>query len=118
MCSSDLRTRVIHKSRRHVILAVVWGRIQLEHYKKNVWGKFRLSKADRLETSGSVLVIDPDEIPLFVIISDTKYDARQVAAAHGEPGVSLDKIRFAGGCGTAAGSGIGEICSCSGAVQF
>lgn len=115
---SDGKTRVTHKSRRHVILAVAWGRIQLEHYKKNGSGKFKLSKADRLETSGSVLVIDPDEIPLFVIISDTKDDAKQVAAAHAEPGGSLDKIRFAGGCGTATGSGIGEICSCSGAVQF
>lgn len=116
--SSDGKTRVTHKSRRHVILAVAWGRIQLEHYKKNTSGKFKLSKADRLETSGSVLVIDPDEIPLFVIISDTKDDAKQVAAAHAEPGVSLNKIPFAGGCGTATGSGIGEICSCSGAVQF
>jgi hypothetical protein len=78
--TSGGKTRLIHKSRRHVILAVVWGRIQLEHYKKNVWGKFSLSKADRLETSGSVLVIDPDEIPLFVIISDTKDDSKQVAA--------------------------------------
>jgi hypothetical protein len=58
--SSDGQIRVIHKSRRHVILAVAWGRIQLEHYKKNASGKFKLSKADRLEVSGDVLARERD----------------------------------------------------------
>jgi hypothetical protein len=114
--SSNGQIRITHKSRRHVILAVAWGRIQLEHYKKNVFGKFKLSKADRLETSGDVLVAREDEIPTFVLISDTKDDAKQVAASHGEPAVSLSVIPLAEGCGTAVGSGISEICSRSGAL--
>jgi hypothetical protein len=114
--SSNGQIRVTHKSRRHVILAVAWGRIQLEHYKKNVWGKFRLSKADRVEVSGAVLVTRQDEIPTFVLISDTKDDEKQVAASHGEPAISLSVIPLAEGCGTAVGSGISEICSSSGAV--
>lgn len=114
--SSNGQIRITHKSRRHVILAVAWGRIQLEHYKKNVWGKFRLSPADRLEVSGDVLVTRQNEIPTFVLISDTKDDAKQVAAAHGEPAISLSVIPRVTGCGTAAGSGIPEICSRSGSI--
>jgi hypothetical protein len=114
--SSNGQIRVTHKSRRHVILAVAWGRIQLEHYKKNVWGKFKLSKADRVEVSGDVLVTREDETPTFVLISDTKDDAKQVAASHGEPAISLSVIPLAEGCGTAVGSGISEICSRSGAI--
>jgi hypothetical protein len=114
--SSNGQIRITHKSRRHVILAVAWGRIQLEHYKKNVWGKFRLSKADRVETSGDVLVTREDEIPTFVLISDTKDDAKQVAASHGEPAISLSVVPRAAGCGTAVGSGIAEICSVSGSI--
>jgi hypothetical protein len=114
--SSNGQIRVTHKSRRHVILLVAWGRIQLEHRKKNVWGKFRLSKADRLEVSGDVLVAREGENLLFVLISDTKDDAVQVAASHAEPAISLSVIPLAEGCGTAVGSGIGEVCSQSGAV--
>lgn len=114
--SSNGQIRITHKSRRHVILAVAWGRIQLEHRKKNVWGKFRLSKADRLEVEGAVFVTREGEIPTFVLISDTKDDAKQVAAAHGEPAISLRIIPFTEGCGTAVGSGIAEICSRSGAI--
>lgn len=113
--SSNGQIRITHKSRRHVILAVAWGRIQLEHYEKNVWGKFKLSKADRLEVSGDVLVTREGDIPTFVLISDTKDDAKQVAAAHGEPAISLSVIPLAEGCGTAVGSGISQICSQSGA---
>ena len=114
--SSNGQIRITHKSRRHVILLVAWGRIQLEHRKKNIWGKFRLSKADRVETDGDVLVAREGENLLFVLISDTKDDAFQVAAAHAEPAVSLSVIPLAEGCGTAVGSGIDEICSHSGAV--
>ena len=114
--SSNGQIRITHKSRRHVVLLVAWGRIQLEHRKKNVWGKFRLSKADRVETDGDVLVAREGENLLFVLISDTKDDAFQVAAAHAEPAVSLSVIPLAEGCGTAVGSGIAEICSHSGAV--
>jgi hypothetical protein len=114
--SSDGQIRITHKSRRHVILAVAWGRIQLEHYKKNVWGKFRLSKADQLEVSGDVFVTREGEIPTFVLISDTKDDAKQVAAAHGEPAISLNVIPLAEGCGTAVGSGIAQVCSQSGSI--
>jgi len=113
--SSNGQIRITHKSRRHVILAVAWGRIQLEHYEKNVWGKFKLSKADQLEVSGDVLVTREGDIPTFVLISDTKDDAKQVAAAHGEPAISLSVIPLAEGCGTAVGSGISQICSQSGA---
>jgi hypothetical protein len=114
--SSNGQIRITHKSRRHVILAVAWGRIQLEHRKKNVFGKFRLSKADRLEVSGDVLVAREGENLLFVLISDTKDDAIQVAAAHGEPAISLSVIPLAEGCGTAVGSGIAEVCSHSGGL--
>jgi hypothetical protein len=55
-----------------------------------------------------------NEIPTFVLISDTKDDAKQVAASHGEPAISLSVIPLAEGCGTAVGSGISEICSRSG----
>lgn len=114
--SSNGQVRVTHKSRRHVILAVAWGRIQLEHYKKNIFGKFRLAKADRVEVSGDVLVAREGENLLFVLISDTKDDAKQVAAAHGEPAISLSVIPLAEGCGTAVGSGVGEVCSHSGGL--
>ena len=114
--SSNGQIRVTHKSRRHVILLVAWGRIQLEHRKKNVWGKFRLSKVDRLEVSGDVLVAREGENLLFVLISDTKDDAVQVAASHGEPAISLSVIPLAEGCGMAVGSGIGEVCSHSGGL--
>jgi hypothetical protein len=49
--SSDGKTRVTHKSRRHVILAVVWGRIQLEHYRKKRVGQVQAGES---RSSGNV----------------------------------------------------------------
>jgi hypothetical protein len=116
--SNDGEFRIVHKSRRHKILLVAWGRIRLEHFRRNITGKYKTAKADRLETSGTVIVDKLLEDPVGFPISETKDDTRQVDAAHPAPADSLDVIPFVEGCGSSTGSGIGTVCSCSGEIPF
>ena len=116
--SSDGEFRITHKSRRHRILMVAWGRIRLEHFRRNVFGKYKPAKADRLETSGTVIVAKLLQDPVAFQISETKDDTKQVDAAHSATADSRDVIPFVEGCGSADSSGIGTVCSCSGAIPF
>lgn len=116
--SNDGEFRVVHKSRRHKILGLAWGRIQLEHFRRKLSGKYRLAKADRLQTSGTVIVDKLLEDPVGFAISETEDDARQVEVAKSALADSDDVIPFVEGCGTAVGSGIGTVCSCSGEIPF
>ena len=116
--SNDGEFRIVHKSRRHKILAVAWGRIRLEHFRRNSSGKYKPAKADRLQTSGTVIVDKLLEDPVGFPISETKDDTRQVDAAHPATADSPDVIPFVEGCGSAAGSGIATVCSCSGTIPF
>ena len=116
--SSNGEFRIVHKSRRHRILFVAWGRIRLEHFRRNIWGNYKPAKADRLQTSGTVIVAKPLEEAVGFPISETKDDSKQVDAGHPAPADSLDVIPFVEGCGSATGSGIGTVCSCSGEIPF
>ena len=116
--SSDGEFRIVHKSRRHRILLVAWGRIRLEHFRRRISGKYKPEKADRLETSGTVIVARLQQDPVGFPISETKDDTKQVDAAHPAPNDSPDVIPFVEGCGSAVSSGIGTVCSCSGEIPF
>jgi hypothetical protein len=116
--SSDGEFRIVHKSRRHRLLLVAWGRIRLEHFRKNFFGNYKPAKADRLQTTGTVIVDKLLEDPVGFPISETEDDTKQVEVAHAAPNQSPDVIPFVEGCGSAVGSGIGTVCSCSGEIPF
>lgn len=116
--SNDGEFRIRHKSRKHRILFVAWGRIRLEHFRKNIFGRYKAAKADRLQTSGTVIVAKLLEDPVGFPISETKDDTRQVDAAHPAIADSPDVIPFVEGCGSADGSGIETVCSCTGEIPF
>lgn len=116
--SNDGEFRIVHKSRRHVILLVAWGRIQLEHFRRNIFGNYKRAKADRLETSGTVIIAKLLQDPVGIPISETDDDTKQVEVAKSTYADSYDVIPFVEGCGSAEGSGIGTVCSCSGTIPF
>lgn len=116
--SNDGEFRIVHKSRRHRILFVAYGRIRLEHFRRNIFGKYKPAKADRLETSGTVIVDKLLEDPVGFPISETEDDTKQVEVAKSALADSPDVIPFVEGCGSATGSGIGTVCSCSGEIPF
>jgi hypothetical protein len=116
--SNDGEFRITHKSRRHKILLVAWGRIRLEHFRRNISGKYKPAKADRLQTTGTVIVDKLLQDPVGFPLSETMDDTKQVEAAHSALADSRDVIPFVEGCGSAAGSGIDTVCSCSGEIPF
>jgi len=116
--SNDGEFRIVHKSRRHRILAIAWGRIRLEHFRRNIFGNYKPAKADRLQTTGTVIVAKLLQDPVGFPISETQDDAKQVDAAHPVIADSRDVIPFVEGCGSADGSGIATVCSCSGQIPF
>lgn len=116
--SNDGEFRIVHKSRRHVILMLAWGRIQLEHFRRNIAGKYKRAKADRLQTAGTVIIAKLLQDPVGLPISETKDDVKQVEVAKSTYADSYGVIPFVEGCGSADGSGIGTVCSCSGQIPF
>jgi hypothetical protein len=116
--SSDGEFRIVHKSRRHVILLVAYGRIRLEHFRRNIFGNYRTAKADRLQTQGLVIVDKVVADPVGLPVSETKDDTRQVDAQRSTFAESPDVIPYVDGCGSSVGSGIGTVCSCSGELPF
>jgi hypothetical protein len=116
--SNNGEFRIVHKSRRHRILFVAWGRIRLEHFRRNLFGNYKPAKADRLQTSGTVIVDKFLADPVGFPISETKDDTKQVDAARTAAADSPNVIPFVEGCGSAVGSGIATVCSCSGEIPF
>ena len=113
--SGDFRVR--HTSRRFTIGVFAYGRIKVEHFKKNVWGDFNPDRAD-LEVEGRVFVkfIGFDPVPFN--IADAKDDVKSVAATHASGGITVVAYRYVEGCGGVQNNGALRACSCSGILPF
>lgn len=109
--------RVVHSSRRFTIGVLAFGRIKVEHFKKNIFGNFKPERAD-LETAGRVFVkfIGFDPVPFDV--GDAKDDVKSVAATHGDGGITIVSIPFVEGCGGVQDNFVLQACSCSGRLPF
>jgi hypothetical protein len=109
--------RIKKTSRRREFGFLVWGRIQVDHFKRNIFGKYNRSKADRLEVSGTVFTKEAGFDPVAFPVSDTKDDVKQVAASHTEGGLTLVSVPFVEGCGGVPSSAL-FACTCSGIQPF
>lgn len=109
--------RVVHTSRRFSIGVFAYGRVKVEHFKKNVFGNFKPEPAD-LEVEGRVFVkfIGFDPVPFE--ISDSKDDRKSVAATHGDGGITIVAIRYVEGCGGVQNNNLLRACSCLGILPF
>jgi len=108
---------IVHTSRRFTIGLAAWGRVKVEHFKKNIFGNFKPERAD-LEVEGTVFVkfIGFDPVPFDV--ADSKDDVKSVAAAHGDGGITVVGIRFVEGCGGVQNNIALRACSCVGIRPF
>lgn len=109
--------RIMQTSRRLRLGFFVSGRIKVEHYKRNLFGKYKPNRADRLEVSGTVFTQEAGFDPVAFPVSDTKDDAKQVAASHKEGGLTLVSLPFVEGCGGVPNSAL-FACTCSGIPPF
>lgn len=109
--------RVVHKSRRFTIGVIAYGRVQVEHFKKNIFGTFKPERAD-LEVEGTVFVKFAGFDPVPFPVSDSKDDAKSVAATHGDGGWTVITIPYVEGCGGVSGNNVLQACSCAGALPF
>ncbi|MGZ5474843.1 MAG: hypothetical protein ACXWG4_12875, partial [Thermoanaerobaculia bacterium] len=91
--------RVVHTSRRHSLIVYAWGRVKVEHFKKNSSGTFKLSKADLLEVEGNVTAQTAGFDPVIFPVFDSKETAKSVAQSHRTGGLSVFAIPFVEGCG-------------------
>ncbi|HEY0371682.1 MAG TPA: hypothetical protein VGD79_06750 [Thermoanaerobaculia bacterium] len=109
--------KIVHTSKRFTIGVFAFGRIKVEHFKKNFWGNFKEERAD-LETDGRVFVkfIGFDPVPFN--IGDSKDDTKSVAATHGDGGITIVAIRFVEGCGGVQDNFVLQACSCKGILPF
>lgn len=109
--------RVVHTSRRFTIGVFAYGRVKVEHFRRNVFGNFKPEKAD-LEVEGRVFVkfIGFDPVPFN--IADSKDDTKSVAATHGDGGITVVAVRYVEGCGGVQDNFLLQACSCSGILPF
>ncbi len=109
--------RIIHTSRRFTIGVFAYGRVKVEHFKKNIFGNFKPERAD-LEVEGTVFTkfIGFDPVPFD--IADSKDDAKSVAATHGAGGITIVSVPFVEGCGGVQNNFALRACSCSGTLPF
>jgi hypothetical protein len=107
--------RVVHTSTRNNFGVVVWGRVKVMHFKRNLLGNWNLSTADRLEVEGDVYLKTsvPAFDPTVHAVSDSKYDAKSVAATFAFGGLIVAQVSFVEGCGGVPNSAL-QACSCSG----
>ena len=113
--SGDFRVR--HTSRRFSVGVLAFGRVKVEHFKKNFWGNFRGERAD-LEVEGTVFVEFEGFEPVEFQIGDAKDDVKSVAATHGSGGMIVVSYPYVEGCGGVQNNGALRACSCSGFEPF
>jgi hypothetical protein len=107
--------RVVHTSRRHTLVVLAWGRVKVEHFKRNLAGNYELKKADKLQVEGTIFfkaTSAPE--PFSVDVGDEKEDAKRVAAFQPHGGVEIVSVPFVEGCGGVPGTLL-WACSCIGA---
>ena len=110
--------RVVHKSRRFTTIFLrAFGRIKVEHFKRNLLGNFEQRKADRLEVEGTVTFLQANFEPFNVPLFDSKEDVKEVADTRGFGLIGLFRVPFVEGCGGVPNSGL-FACSCSGTPTF
>jgi hypothetical protein len=109
--------RVTHTSRRHSLALYGWGRIKVEHFRRNIFGNFKPNRAGRLEVEGFVATTEEGNT-ILVLLSETKDDARQVSAQASEGGLHLITIPYAEGNGGVTGNSALQAFSCSGVFPF
>ena len=106
--------RIVQTSRRYNYALGATGRVKVEHFKKNVWGNWNLSKADRLEVEGTVFVKFPGWSPFVFDVSDVEYDKKNAAASHTDFGVPGVSVPYVEGCGGTSQISVLYVCTCSG----
>lgn len=105
--------RVRHTSRRFSIGFFAFGRVKVEHFKKNLAGDFKPERAD-LEVEGTVFVKFPFFDPVPFAVADSKDNAKSVAASHVDGGLTIVTIPFVEGCGGVQNNSLLRACSCVG----
>jgi len=110
--SGDLR--IVQSSRRHSLIVGAWGRVKVEHFKRNASGKWKPFKADHLEVQGNVFIKEVGFDPVEFAISDSKDDAKSVAQSHAHGGLTVVAVPFVEGCGGVGANSVLWACTCSG----
>ena len=107
--------RVVHKSRRYQLAFRGWGRIKVEHFKKNFFGNFNHERADLLEVEGRAFLQKPNGLPLEVELFDIREDARHVADSVAD---RFSDVPYVEGCGGVPNNSALRACTCSGQLPF
>ena len=106
--------RVVHSSRRFItILFTAFARIKVEHFKKNLLGKWKPEPADRLEVEGEATFIQANFETFFFPLFDSKENVKQVADTQAFGIVGLFRVPFVEGCGGIPNPAL-FTCSCNG----
>ena len=106
--------RVVHTSSRHTLVLLAWGRVKVEHFKRNILGNFDLRKADRLRVEGTIFFDEGSPLgPFSVDVADDKEDVKRVAASQPHGGITIVRVPFVEGCGGVPGTAL-QACSCLG----
>jgi len=106
--------RVVHTSARHTLALIAWGRVKVEHFKRNILGNFDLRRADTLQVQGTVFFDDGSPFSPFSLEAfDQKEDVKRVAAGRTFGGITIVRVPFVEGCGGVPGTAL-QACSCSG----
>jgi hypothetical protein len=106
--------RVVHTSHRHTLGFVAWGRVKVEHFKRNLLGNYELKRADKLRVEGTIFFKDSTQFdPFSFDVADEKEDAKRVAASKPYGGIIIATVPFVEGCGGVPGTAL-WACSCSG----
>jgi hypothetical protein len=109
--------KIVHTSRRFTIGVYAFGRIRVEHFKKNIFGKFKPEDAD-LEVEGRVFVKFIGFEPVPFDVSASANDVELVQAKHSDGGITVIGIPFVEGCGGVRNNGALQACSCVGTLPF
>ncbi len=108
--------RILTQSKRRNFAVTVWGRVKVDHFKKNLFGNFKLEKADRLEVEGTVFLKVAGFDVTEHAIADVKYDAKGMAASYAYGGLTVASVPFVEGCGGVGPNSILWACTCSGTL--
>lgn len=110
--------RIVQTSRRIPVAPIVWGRIKVEHFRKNLAGKYKRHDADLLEVEGRAFIQEPDFDPVETPLFNIREDAKQVGATAFETAIGLVRVPFVEGCGGDSNNSALFACTCSGEVPF
>ena len=107
--------RIVNKSRRYNYVFSATGRVQVEHFKKNVFGNWKPEKADQLQVEGEVFVKFPGWSPFVFPVFAITYDAKTAVKGHTVGfGIPSATVPYVEGCGGISPISALYACTCNG----